>query len=203
MERVREGDWFVAGEVESDQVEMEEDARLNHLAGRETIKKTPLGRATTRAVDQTGKNRGERIQTLQSHLTHHQLVETGVAGMLILRKKPMLVEAGVLTPRTKPVLVETGVVTQRKKPMLLMVTNQAMKTKQQQLGEPPLTIRRMQETTMMVGAKSQVMMLKRVEQLITHGEAKQTQEHRHQVALRGEPEPKKNPDGNKKSWSDL
>ncbi|CDY41383.1 BnaCnng10190D [Brassica napus] len=56
LEEEEEGDSEeVSAEVETNQVEMEEDARLNLLAGRETIKKTPLGRATTRVVDQTGK----------------------------------------------------------------------------------------------------------------------------------------------------
>ncbi|ESQ40339.1 hypothetical protein EUTSA_v10016112mg [Eutrema salsugineum] len=68
-----------------------EDARLvgiNHLAGKETVKRA-LGRAT-RVVDPTGKKDGERIQTIESHRIH-PLAESGLAGILTQRKKPMLV----------------------------------------------------------------------------------------------------------------
>lgn len=87
---VEEGEEGDSEEVETNQVE--EEGRLmeiSHLAGKQAIKKT-LGRAT-KVVDQTGKKGGERIQTIASHPVRPLVVvpETGLAGILTQRKKPL------------------------------------------------------------------------------------------------------------------
>jgi len=103
---VKEGEEGDSVEVETNQAE--EEGRLmvvDHLAGKQTIKKT-LGRAT-KVVDQTGKKVGERIQTIANHPVRLLVVvlETGLAGILTQRKKPMTNRETIANQLGEPVTI--------------------------------------------------------------------------------------------------